>query len=109
MLAQPDRPLAANNHLLELLVGGEILDLDFLFLDGTLAEAGEVGHVDLERVAIAAVLKDEFAGQLDFLLRNLVKWIDFGVVDNGRIQAAIHGLLEEDGVEHAARISIQAE
>ena len=62
MLAQSDRPLAANNHLLEFFVGGEILDLDFLFLNGTFAEACEVGHVNLERVAIAAILKDEFAG-----------------------------------------------
>ena len=66
MLAQSDRPLAANNHLLEFFVGGEILDLDFLFLYGTFAETGEVRHVDLERIAAGAVLspilKDELAG-----------------------------------------------
>ena len=35
--------------------------------------------------------------------------IDFRIVDDGRVETAVHGLLEEDGVEHAARISVQAE
>ena len=62
VLAQSNGPLAANNHLLEFFVGGETLDRYLLFLHGTFAEAGKVGHVNLERVATAAVLKDEFAG-----------------------------------------------
>ncbi len=69
-------------------------------------------HVGLQRIDLllrAPVLEDELARKVDLDLGNLVEGINLRVVDDSRVKPAIDRFLEEDGVEHAARIGAQAE
>ena len=49
------------------------------------------------------------AGEFDLLLGDLEERVDFRVVDDGGVEAAGYGFGEEDGVEDAASVGVEAE
>ena len=108
LVALPNRPLAANDKLLQFLLDGKAFDCNFFFLcNGACVQAGEIGHVKLQGVARAAVLKDELASQFDFFFWNFIERVNLRVIDDGRIEAAVDGLFEENGIQHTARVGLQ--
>ena len=112
VLALTEAALAVDDEVLEFFfvrhgVGG---DGDFFFGTGGAGEAGEVLHVDLQRVLLGIDgAEDEFAGEVDFDVGDFVERVDLGVVDDGGVEATVDGLFEEDGVEHAAGVGVEAE
>ena len=66
-------------------------------------------HVNLQRIASRLIAVNQFVRKLNFLMRNLVQRIDFGVVHNGHIQAMVHRFMHENGIQHTPWINIKPE
>ena len=107
-----EHAFAVDDEVLELVVvrHGVGDDGGLFVLTGGLREPGEVLHVDLQRVLFGLdVAEDQVAGELDFLLRDLVERVDLGVVDDGGVEAAVNCLFQKHRIEHAARVGVEAE
>ena len=63
--------------------------------------AGEMLHVNLQRVALRAILVNQPASEFHFLRRNLVQRINLRVVDNGNVQAVFNRFVQKDRVQDA--------
>ena len=69
-------------------------------------QAGEMLHVDLQWVAVGAVLVNQLARQFHFFGWNLVEGIDLGVIDYGYVEAVFYRFVQKDRVQDAAGIGI---
>ena len=49
---------------------------------------------------------NQLAGKLNFLVRNLIQRINFGVVHDGHVEAVIHCLVHEHAVQDPAGIGV---
>ena len=71
--------------------------------------SGKVPHVNLQRIASRLIAVNQFVRKLNFLMRNLVQRIDFGVVHNGHIEAMIHRFVHKNRIQYTSRVNIQPE
>ena len=71
--------------------------------------AREMLHVDLERIAIRAVLINQLARQFHLFRWNLVQRINFRVVDNGDVEAVFYRLMQKHRVQNTPGIGVEAE
>ncbi len=103
--------LAVDDAALEPLVqrqGEELLGL--ALLHRLHVDALEELHEPLEGVvALLPAVVDEVEGDLDLLLLQPGDREDLGGVDDGGVQAGLHALVEEDGVQDDAGGGVQAE
>src|SRR5260370_41129603 len=66
-------------------------------------------HVSLQRVARGFIEVDQLARQVGLDLRDLIKRIDLGVIDDGHVEPVVDGFFHEDAVKHASRVGVQPE
>src|SRR5207248_10168193 len=76
---------AVDDAMFQTLFGGKSGDI-LLGRLGRALEASKVRQVLLQRITSRSIVKNELAGEFNFLLRNLVQEIDLAVVNNGHIE-----------------------